>query len=59
MPPAWHAALDDFWWADRFHWTPGQVDELGHVQAQRLRLVTDAIDEGRSKRANEEAKREG
>ena len=53
-----HAALDDFWWADRFRWTPAQVDELGYRQANRLRSVTEAIDEGRAKRADAEAKRE-
>jgi hypothetical protein len=35
------------------------VDELGWRQAQRLRFVTEAVDEGRSKRADEEAKRQG
>jgi hypothetical protein len=55
----WLDALDDLWWADRFRWTPEQVDELEIGRAARLRFVTDAIDEGRAKRADEEAKRQG
>jgi hypothetical protein len=34
------------------------VDELGWRQAERLRFVTKAVDEGRQKRADEEAKRD-
>ncbi len=51
--------LDEFFWADRFGWTPQQVDGLGWRQAQRLQFVTQAVDEGRAKRQDEEAKRAG
>jgi hypothetical protein len=45
----WLDAYEEFWWADRFGWTPQQTDELGVVQAHRLRVVAGAIDEGRQK----------
>lgn len=35
-----------------------QVDDLPVTRAARLRAVTEAIDEGRQKRADEEAKRQ-
>lgn len=53
----WHRALDDFFWADRFRWTPTQVDELGWARVERLRVVTEAVDEGRQRRADEDAKK--
>jgi len=48
--------LDDFFWADRFRWTPEQADQIGYRRAERLRFVADAIDEGRAKAQAEAAK---
>lgn len=47
--------MDDFWWADRFGWTPTQVADQPAVRLTRLRAATVAIDEGRAKRAKEDA----
>jgi hypothetical protein len=56
LGPEWRDALDDLWWAERFRWTPAQVDELGHAQVRRLRAAAEAVDEGRQRRADADAK---
>jgi hypothetical protein len=55
----WRSALDDFWWADRFGWTPSQVGGQDVERLARLRHVAVAIDEGRDKRAKEDARASG
>ena len=48
----------DYWWfADRFGWTPSQVDEQSAVVLDRLREVSLTVEEWRNEQA--EAERDG
>lgn len=55
LPKLWRETLTDFWWADRFGWTPTQVDAQPAARLARLKAATEAVDEGRAKRAKENA----
>lgn len=38
-------AIDYFWWADRFGWTPDQVDAMPYLKRERIRTVAEVVDE--------------
>jgi len=58
LPAAWQASVDhDFWWAERFGFTPQEVDGMPARRAMRLKAATIAIDEGREMARQAEADR--
>lgn len=40
-------AVDYYWWADRFGWTPDQVDAQPYLRRERIRTVAEVVDEVR------------
>jgi hypothetical protein len=55
-PELWERVFRDYWfWADRFGWTPEQVDAQPVIVLDRLREVTVVVEEWR----REQAERDG
>lgn len=46
-PAAWDEAFEYFWWAERFGWTPDQVDTLPVGLHARIPLVAKEVDDWR------------
>ncbi|MFJ8606375.1 hypothetical protein ACIRH0_04175 [Streptomyces sp. NPDC093675] len=60
-PSRWVEALDYVWFAERYHWTPAQVDELPLGLANSIPDVAGVLDEIRDEareKAEADAERE-
>ena len=47
----WDKVAEDWWWADRFNWTPAQVDDLPVDTYVRLRHIDNMAAEIRRAKA--------